>query len=121
MRHQLLNLRHVPDDEAQEVRELLDQNAIPFYETAPNRWGISAGAIWIANDDDALKAKDLMADYQADRRARARADQEAARIEGIEETFLSQARKQPLRLIMILFGIVFFIALSLWPLLLSGS
>ncbi|MEZ5463102.1 DUF6164 family protein [Dokdonella sp.] len=121
MRHQLLNLRHVPDDEAREVRELLDANQIPFYETEPNRWGISAGAIWIADDQDALKARELMADYQAGRRTRARAEREAARLEGTVETFWLQARRQPLRLIMILIGIVFLVALSLWPLLLAGS
>jgi hypothetical protein len=121
MRHQLLNLRHVPDDEAREVRELLDANQIPFYETEPNRWGISAGAIWIADDQDALKARELMADYQAGRRIRAQAEREAARLEGSVETFWAQARRQPLRLIMILIGVLFLVALSLWPLLLAGS
>lgn len=121
MRHQLLNLRHVPDDEAQEVRELLDANQIPWYETEPNRWGISAGAIWIADDKDALKAGELMAGYQTERKIRARAEQEAARLEGTVETFWSQARRQPMRLIMILFGIAIFVALSLWPLLLAAT
>ena len=122
MRHQLLNLRHVRDDEAQEVRELLDRNNIPYYETEPNRWGISAGAIWIANDRDASLARKLMARYQAERKTRARAEQEdGARLEGTAETFWSLARRQPLRLVMILFGIAIFIALSLWPLLLSGG
>ncbi|MGB0133488.1 DUF6164 family protein [Dokdonella sp.] len=121
MRHQLLNLRHVPDDEAQEVRELLDSNQIPFYETQPNRWGISAGAIWIADDANASRARELMVEYQAERKTRARAEQEAARLEGTAETFWSQAKRQPMRLVMILFGIAIFVALSLWPLLLAGS
>lgn len=120
MRHQLLNLRHVPDDEAQEVREMLDSNQIPFYETQPNRWGISAGAIWIADDQNASRARELMTAYQAERKARALAEQEAARLEGTAETFWSQARRQPLRLVMILFGAAIFVALSLWPLLLAA-
>lgn len=120
MRHQLLNLRHVPEDEAREVREMLEENQIAFYETEPNRWGISAGAIWIADDGDALKARALMASYQARRKIRAQAEQEVARLEGTAETFWSQARRQPLRLAMILLGIVILVALSLWPLLLSG-
>ena len=43
----LLNLRHVPQDEADEVRELLSTNGIDYYETRPSLWGISAGGIWL--------------------------------------------------------------------------
>ena len=32
----LLNLRHVPDDEADDVRAMLDDNRIAFYETKPS-------------------------------------------------------------------------------------
>ena len=32
MPYQLLNLRHVPEDEAEEVRALLDAEAISYYE-----------------------------------------------------------------------------------------
>ncbi len=45
----LMNLRHVPEDEADEVRALLDEHAIAYYETKPSRWGISSGGIWIAD------------------------------------------------------------------------
>ena len=37
----LLNLRDVPDDEADDVRRFLDSGGIRYYETRPNRWGIS--------------------------------------------------------------------------------
>lgn len=116
----LLNLRHVPDDEAEEVRALLVQHAIAFYETEPNRWGISAGAIWIRDQDQVAEAKALMATYQAQRKTRAHGEYEAARLTGTADTFLAQVRNQPLRLLLILFGIVLCIALSLWPFLLSS-
>ncbi|MBI5441365.1 MAG: hypothetical protein HY900_09165, partial [Deltaproteobacteria bacterium] len=41
-----LNLRNVPADEADEVRDLLRANAIDFYETQPSPWGISSGGLW---------------------------------------------------------------------------
>jgi hypothetical protein len=116
----LLNLRHVPDDEVADVRALLDRHAIAFYETEPNRWGISAGAIWITNESEAAQARQLMATYQAERQAHARAEREIAKREGRAETFWSQLRRQPLRLLMILFAVAIFVALSLWPLLLAG-
>ena len=47
----LLNLRRVPDDEADEVRALLEQNRILFYETAPSMWGISSGGMLLSAAD----------------------------------------------------------------------
>ena len=44
----LLNLRDVPDDEADDVRRFLDSGGIDYYETRPSLWGISGGGIWIA-------------------------------------------------------------------------
>src|SRR5690554_7850067 len=78
----LLNLRHVPDDEADEVRALLERNEIAFYETRPSLWGVSAGGIWISRDADMAVAKRLFAEYQERRRATARAEYEAARRAG---------------------------------------
>lgn len=116
----LLNLRHVPDDEADEVRALLETNGIPFYETAPNRWGISAGAIWVRDKDDAAKARALMADYQARRSALGRAAWLDAQRDGSAPTWRSQLREAPLRVIAILLAILSIVAVSLWPLLLAG-
>ncbi len=116
----LLNLRDVPDDEVAEVRELLEQHEIAFYETEPNRWGISAGAIWIRDDADSTRAKELMEAYQAERRLRAQVAYESARRDGSVETFWAQMRSQPLRLLLILFGAAIFVALSLWPFLLAA-
>ena len=116
----LLNLRDVPDDESVEIRELLDQHQIAFYETEPNRWGISAGAIWIKEDSESDRAKVLMASYQAERKTRAQAEYQSAKREGTLETFWSQVRRQPLRLVMILLGAAIFVALSLWPFLLAA-
>jgi hypothetical protein len=116
----LLNLRHVPDDEADEVRALLREHSIEFYETAPNRWGISAGAIWLREETQASDALRLLSEYQARRSLQARADLAAARREGSLETFWMQMRRDPLRVILILVGIAICAALSLWPLLLAG-
>ena len=117
----LLNLRHVPDDEADEVRALLDAERIAYYETAPNRWGISAGGIWIRDEHDALAAKSALNRYQAARRDRVRAEQAAARLEGTAPTWWSTLRAEPLRVITILIAIACVLALALWPLLLTAG
>lgn len=121
MQNLILNLRHVPDDEADEVRALLQANGIDWYETAPNRWGISAGALWVRDKDAAAHARALLATYQVERRARMRAAWEEARRDGSAPTWRSQWREQPLRVLLILAAIAGVIALSLWPLLLAGD
>ena len=41
----LFNLRNVPEDEADEVRQLLTTHGVDWYETRPGPWGISTGAL----------------------------------------------------------------------------
>lgn len=43
----LLNLRNVPEDEADVLRALLDAHGIAYYESRPGMWGISAGGIFV--------------------------------------------------------------------------
>ena len=47
MPHHLMNLRHVPDDEADEIRALFEEHGVRYYETPPSRWGISMGGFWV--------------------------------------------------------------------------
>lgn len=56
MPHHLMNLRHVPDDEADEIRALFEDHEIRYYETPPSKWGISMGGFWVHDDDEAVRA-----------------------------------------------------------------
>jgi hypothetical protein len=111
----LLNLRHVPDDEADDVRAMLDKARIAYYETPPSMWGISAGGIYVKDNADVAEAKRLMAVYQAQRRDRVRAEHEAAVREGRAETFGSVLRNEPLRVLLTLLAIAFLIGLVALP------
>ncbi len=111
----LLNLRHVPDDEADEVRALLDANRFDYYETPSSRFGVSAGAIWLRDERDFERAHVLLADYQQERSRRARAEHAAARRDGTAPTWFSIARDEPLRVIAVLFGIAVALALLMLP------
>lgn len=111
----LLNLRHVPDDEADDVRAMLDGNAIGYYETKPGPFGISAGGIWITDNSDVSEAKRLMAEYQAGRQASARAEYEQAKRDGTAETFATIARAQPLRVLLTAIAILFLLGLVALP------
>ena len=44
-------MRHVPEDEAREVRELLASNKIEFFETFAGNWGVSMPALWLKKNE----------------------------------------------------------------------
>ena len=107
----LLDLRHVPDDEADGVRALLDARHIEFFETPPNRWGISAGAIWLRDAADAERAFRALGEFQHERRARVRAEHAAAVAAGEAPTVWRSLREEPARLLLAAVGIAIALAL----------
>lgn len=114
----LLNLRNVPDDEADDVRALLDGAAIDFYETRPSMWGISAGGLWLKDGAVYPRAKGLLDDYQRQRGERARAQRAAELADGTGETFGRLLRTRPLFVLVTLLGMLVVAALVLLPFLL---
>lgn len=111
----LLNLRNVPDDEADDVRAMLDANGIAYYETVPGPWRISVGGIWLSDDAALPEARRLMADYQQQRQARARAAYAEAVRDGTAETFWTILRAEPVRVMLTLLAIVFLLGLVALP------
>lgn len=91
----LFRLRHVPDDEADDVRALLEENDIDYYETTPGNWGISMPALWLRDDAQQERAKTLLSAYQQERTRRMREEYEEARRQGAAPTLLASLRSQP--------------------------
>jgi len=114
----LLNLRNVPDDEADDVRAMLDAHGIAFYETRPSMWGISAGGIWVTEDAAIVDAKRLMADYQRQRQINARAEYAAAKRAGTAETFWMLLRADPARVALTVLAILCLLGLIALPMIL---
>ncbi len=63
----LFSLRGVPDDEADEIRELLTANNIDYYETSAGNWGISMPALWVSNNEQVFEAQKLLNQYHQQR------------------------------------------------------
>lgn len=116
----LLNLRHVGDDEAHEVAELMEDHGIGHYATPPGSFGISAGGIWLRNADDYPRARSLLDDYQAQRSLRVRAELEQDRLEGRAETFWSLLRRRPVRTGFYLAAAVFILMILFAPVIQLG-
>lgn len=111
----LLNLRHVPDDEAADVRRLLDENGIAWYETDPGNWWISAGGIWVKHDGEFDRAKQAMATYQSARAESAREAHARDVAEGRAETFADRFRADPTGIAVRIAGMVLILALMALP------
>ena len=110
-----MRLRGVPEDEADEVRELLTANKLDFYETPAGNWGISMPAIWLSDDSQMEHAKQLLEDYQLERQARARQAYKDSRTAGEQHSFLATIVANPLQFLGYLLAAAVILYLSIKP------
>jgi hypothetical protein len=111
----LFSLHNVPDDEAEEVRELLRGNEIDFYETPAGNWGISVPSIWLHDENQQEKAKALIDDYQKERLSRVREEYAQLGRTGRHRTMGDMIRENPLRFVVYLAAIAALLYLSTKP------
>ncbi|KAA1174211.1 hypothetical protein FWJ25_08170 [Marinobacter salinexigens] len=115
MPHHLMNLRHVPDDEADEIRALFEEHEVRYYETPPSRWGISMGGFWVHDDDEAERARQLLQHYQQQRLESQRRSFEERQVRGESVSVVAMLRKHPVRTLAALLAIVVIAGFSLLP------
>ena len=111
----LFKLRHVPEDEAAEVRELLTSHRIEFYETDAGNWGVSLPAIWLCNPEQSGEARKLLDAYQKRRQRLARAAWREQRARGEQRTSRDLIMESPLRFILLLIALLFVLYVSVMP------
>jgi len=99
---QLFRLRNVPDDEADEIRNLLEHHQIEFYETPAGNWGISMPAIWLHDDEQLENAKALIDEYQQQRFDRIKREKKQQALEGDKKSGISEIIKNPIQAILYL-------------------
>lgn len=111
----IFRLNGVPDDEAEDVRQLLLEAEIDFYETSAGRWGVSVAALWIKSTDDTGKAKELIAHYQSGRQEWLAAVKQQAIEEGRWPSAWQRFKAAPLAFMSILLLVVGIIMVSIFP------
>ena len=111
----LFNLRNVPDDEQAEVRQLLADNTIEFYETSAGFWGIGTVAIWLKTDRQLSQAKQLLHEYQITRQQAAQQAYSEAKANGEIKNVYQMFKQQPVTISVYLLIIAALLTFMLAP------
>ncbi len=118
----LFRLRNVPNDEAEEIRQLLADHAIEFYETSAGNWGISFAGIWVKDEAQLAQARALIETYQKERLTSARAEYDQQVSEGRQRRMVDVIKENPIRFLIYVAVIALVLTLSIKPFLdLVGS
>ncbi|MCG6656840.1 hypothetical protein HOP52_03485 [Halomonas campisalis] len=111
----LFRLANVSDEEAWEVRRLLDEHGFDTYETHAGFWRLGVDAIWLRDDTQLDAAREVIERYQAERQARVR-QEHADRIErGEQPTQWQRLRHHPVRVLLVALAVLAILALTLLP------
>lgn len=111
--HLLFSLRGVPEDEAEEVRDLLTEHSIDFYETSAGNWGISMPALWLKDEAQLEQAKILLQDYQKQRAITQRARYDQLKKEGKAPSLWKNIKNNYWQFLVYLAGIALIIYASI--------
>ncbi|MBU1689938.1 MAG: hypothetical protein KJ958_02135 [Gammaproteobacteria bacterium] len=117
----LFSLHNVPDDEAEEIRELLRSNELDFYETPAGNWGVSLPYLWLHDENQLEKAKVLIDHYQQERLIRVREEYAQLEQTGRHRTLGDVIRENPQRFVVYLVVIATVLYLSIMPFLDIGK
>ena len=117
----LFNLRGVPDDEAEEIRELLTNNHIDYYETPGGNWAVSAPAIWLNDNSEWHKAEELIEQYQRARRILVKKEYSQLQKEGKHRTIADLISENPIRFIIYMVAITVIVYFSTKPFMNIGT
>lgn len=117
----IFKLKSVSDDEAEDIKNLLSENKIDFYESPAGNWGISMHALWLNDEAQYPQAKQLIDEYQLKRSQRIRQETQQKIDEGEIETFYQRIVSRPFQFIILIAIILFILYLSVMPFLNIGQ
>lgn len=117
----IFRLNAVADDEADEVKKLLTEHDIEFYESPAGNWNISVHALWINDESQYASAKRLIDDYEIARSQRVRRERQQQIDRGELETFAQRIFNKPVQFLITLAIILFILYVSIAPFLNIGQ
>lgn len=106
---------HVPDDELHEIRLLLNEQGIHWYETTSGYWRVGLAGIWLHDPEQEAEARALLEAYQQQRLERAQQEQATMQAEGNTPRFVDRLIRQPFRMLGVLLALLLIVLVSLIP------
>ena len=116
----IFKLKSVPDDEADDIKNLLTKNEIEFYESPAGNWEISMNALWLNDEAQYAQAKQLIDEYQVKRSQHIRLETQQKIDQGEYETFIQRLFNKPIQLFITLAIIILILYFSIMPFLEIG-
>lgn len=107
----IFKLNGVSEQEAEDVRLLLEDHALEYYESSAGRWGLSVAALWLKNADQKALARQLIDDYQSARVERIHAELS----EGDIQSIMARLKEAPLQMTAIMVVILLILYVSVAP------
>ncbi len=115
----LFKLNNVPDDEADEIRALLDQGEFDYYETSAGIWGLSFAAIWLKDEQQLDAAKEVINHYQIERSQRVHQEYEKLKASGQQVTRWQAFKRSPIKVVAVIIfisAVLYFSIIPFYPL-----
>ena len=111
----LFRLGNVPDEEIEEVRELLEARGFDTFETRAGFWGLGVAAIWLRDESQFEAAREALDDYQQGLGERVRRERRDLAERGESPTLWKRLLHHPIRTLLVTAAVVAILALTLLP------
>lgn len=93
----LFKLYNVPEDEASDVRQLLEEHGFGIYETQAGFFGLGVAAIWLHDASELAQAREVIDHYQAERSQEQRTRFAEQKARGEVPSMLQKMAENPLQ------------------------
>ncbi|NLQ18864.1 hypothetical protein HGG82_14750 [Marinomonas sp. M1K-6] len=107
----VFRLKYVPDEEADDIRQLLTDHDIAFYETTAGRWQVSMVGLWVKDKEQATQALALIREDQMARAQTMRPITLGQWVLG----YLQHARQNPAEAFFTLVAVLLILGISIIP------
>ncbi|NIC06432.1 DUF6164 family protein [Billgrantia bachuensis] len=111
----LFRLANVTEEEAWEVRRLLDEQGFDTYETQAGFWRLGVDAIWLRDPTQLEAAREVLERYQAERQARVQQEHADRVAEGDAPTLWRRLWQHPVQMLLVALAVLAILALTLAP------
>jgi hypothetical protein len=111
----IFKLQNVPDDEAADIRDLLAENDIYFYETHAGFWRLGVDGLWLPDNTNLERARELIKVYQTERTANQQKVYADLVEQGQAPTLWQNFLLSPLRFVLLIIAVFFILTLTLAP------